>query len=177
MPERIIIPLPKTCKYDNTTATKNKNEPIKIDTSMSERTKKHDKEFNKKTIGKEKPTFTDFIIEIDNEQDCNKMINFIEYCHLIEKCVHCFKKVPFENFKSNDYNEIEIFCSRCYTINVDDTKQSKDYVRWYNNLVEVYGISFKDGFPKAMRAEWGDKCDNCGGKHNGGGYEFYFFED
>lgn len=164
----------KLCKFDK---PKNKNEPIKIDSTKRKGKKTDDKLFIKSAFGKEKISFIDFVIDITKKQS-DKLEKFVDYCHLLDKCVNCNKKINLEFFKSNEYNEIVMECYYCKCTMIDGTKQSKDYVTWFNtDILENYGVSFKDGFPKAVKAEYGTKCSHCGGSHDGGITYFSFGDE
>jgi hypothetical protein len=174
MPERIIVPI-TTCKY----ASKKEDGIIKItkfDTNKK-RNKTEDKKFSKKTIGIDKPTFQNFIVEIDNEKDAEKLHEFIDYLYDIDLggCFNCKKNhAACPDMCSNDDNEIIIKCPDCFSNKIDSSQKSKYYVIWWNSILANYGLNFKDGFPKAVRAQWGTKCHECGGSHDGAGYEFNF---
>lgn len=176
MPERMIIPI-TNCKY----ATKNgKNKVIRIDFSdKDKRTKQSDKAFRTRTIGKQKEDLVDFVVRIDNQADADKLAAFINYLKLVDTggCINCGKDdAHLSNTRSNDDNEIIIQCPDCLSNKIDSTSQSKDYVKWWSRiLMDGYAWDFKTrGFPPSAQADWGTKCFECGGSHDGGGYYFDF---
>ena len=173
----MIMPI-TTCKYNK----HKKGEIIKIEKKDKNylRTKETDKEFYKKTLGTEKPTFTEFAVIIDNQKDAEKLNSFCDYIVEMDKrgCLNCGKnESTFANVRSNDAggDEILIQCPNCLSNNIDGSIISKDYIKWFNGVIlDSYGLNFKDGFPKSIRAEWGTKCSQCGGNHDGAGYYFDF---
>jgi hypothetical protein len=163
MVERIRIDNSKLCKY----ASKPKKGPIKIDSENSKICNKSRKEFTKALFGKDKFTFTDFVIELTQDQ-ADKLEKFIEYCHLIDRCVYCNKKINLVFFRSNNSDEIVMECRSCMSNTIDLSREGKEYVKWFNESVLVnYGVSFMSGFPKYLKCEFGTKCEYCGSSHDG----------
>jgi hypothetical protein len=173
MPERIIVPI-TTCKYEKIANARKKGEVIKIENHFSDkRTKRKDKEFIKRNLGVEKQTFTEFIIEI-GEADGNKLEQFCKYIDKVHFCLNCKKETSDDKVHMNSDYELVIPCEYCLSNIVDGSPQGKSYCKWWDSILQGYGLSFKDGMPPAVRAEWGTKCSECGGKHDGGGIEFSF---
>lgn len=174
MPERIVIPITR-CKYEK---HKDERGVIKIDTEYesNKRTKSSDKRFLKRNMGIEKPTFTEFVVELGKE-DGQKLEKFCNHLESLNKCLNCGKAFNVNGGYMNDNFELVMPCNKCLSNNIDSSKESKEYCRWWDAvLTRDYGLTFKDGFPKAVRAQWGTKCFECGGSHDGGGLEFNFVE-
>ncbi len=113
-------------------------------------------------------SFKEPTIDMDHEQ-FQKMNELNEYFLLLNKCFFCNnpKMIHAEHFRSNDYDEIVISCPRCNSDNTYGDVKSKEYVRWLNNILADYGMSFKDGLPGLFRFAKTGKCKKCNKVHKG----------
>lgn len=110
--------------------------------------------------------FNEPIIELNDEQ-AQKFKEFETYCRLNRKCINgCKGYINLRNFSSNDDDEIRAICAECLNYTVDSSFQAKEYVRWFNKILEDYGMTFKEGFPKLMKHEVkGRWCKDCNAHH------------
>ena len=164
MPERMIVYNDKLCKY---APDKKKGEVIKITGVTRKKSKPDDRAIKREVYKKKDVGFQDFLMYVTKDES-DRLDKFTDYCMIINKCVHCGQTHQWANFACDDDDNITMTCKDgCMGVTKDETKEGKDYVRWFNKLLEPYAMSFKDGFPPAIKAQYGTKCDHCGGSHDG----------
>lgn len=143
--------------------------PIKINSNFHKNeSKQKERAFRKHRLKLDnKKAFADPTIFFTEEQYI-KFEEFRRYCMNISKCIHgCKGYISLEhNFCSNDNNEITALCADCMQYSIDSSNTAKEYVIWFNKILEDFGMSFKDGFPKLMKHELiGKWCSNCNANH------------
>lgn len=120
-----------------------------------------------------KSLFMDPIIELSNEQAA-KFEEMLDFCRNISRCPICdaagekHKYINLGAFHSApDNGGIRAKCSNCLGIVSDDSQQARYWVRWFNStILDEYGLSFEDGFPKLLKHEiQGNWCHNCKAHH------------
>lgn len=131
----------------------NYNNPIKI-TKITDSVRGNIKNVEKKRRkevfeDKAKNKFQNVTVKITPE-DGDKLDEFIQYCQNQIMCYYCMKKCSGEYFISNDQDELVLTCPHCNNITIDGFQKGKDYVKWFNNILQDYGMTFKDGFPKLV---------------------------
>lgn len=128
--------------------------PIKIDKQVNVTSTSYKnllKKDRKEAYGTTKESFVNTTVYLTWEQG-DKLDKFIEYCKQF-LCAICMKKVPADSFKSNDNNELILVCPQCGAETIDSYKESIDYVKWFNDVLKDYGMSFNTGFPKLMTSK------------------------
>jgi hypothetical protein len=163
-------------RYTTHDLKKDKDTITKIDIH-EHRSKLKEKAFRKKELKVDKKSlFMDPIVELDDEQS-KQFEMMTEFCRLMSRCPSCKTYVVLQNFSSTPDGGIRGLCSDCLNYITDESKQAKDFVTWLNTKVlEDYGLSFSDGFPKLLKHERKENwCRDCKAYHTT--MQFYDYRD
>jgi hypothetical protein len=138
------------------------NKPIKI-TKIEDKVygaaKNVEKKYRKLAYeDKAKDKFQNITVKVTWQQG-EKLDEFIAYCQNVLMCFSCMKKSGVEYYKSNEQDELILSCPHCCNITIDSSTQSKQYVKWFNSILENYGMNFIDGFPKLISTVKNNEVD------------------
>lgn len=127
------------------------NKVIKITDDSLKNPIKNERAFRKQDLKvSRRDTFKEPIIDV-TEKQITRLRQFINYCESNTKCVNCNGDIGVSSYHSNDDNDLVIKCENCLYNLIDSSKETREHIIWFNNILDGYGMSFKNGFPKLIR--------------------------
>jgi hypothetical protein len=85
------------------------------------------------------------------------MESFEKYFDTCLLCGSCLKKVCYESMKGDSTNNDLLFtCDKCFCTTRDSTKEARDFVKWFSNVLKRFSIESFDKMPDYIAAEGDD---------------------